>query len=73
MNMRTGEWRKHVSIADTMRYEEKEKDGAQREDERSSVRHKHCAWHALDAFDTWMRCITDGHTHVKRNGDEKYH
>ena len=27
----------------------------------------------FDAFDTWRRCVMDGHTHVKRNGNGKYH
>jgi hypothetical protein len=46
----------------------KRKDGAQREDERSSVRQKRCAWHAaLDAFDTWMRCVYGrAHTREKK-------
>lgn len=41
-NMRRGEWRRHVSIAEAMRYEEKRRLEPALGRERSSVRHKRC-------------------------------
>ena len=57
-NMRRGEWRRHVSIAEAMRYEQGE-DWNQRKGERDRPCDTSVALRAVNTPDTWLRCVME--------------